>query len=40
MAKKNVKERTAAIRDECDKIDADVEDRNAEVMGDPIVNIF
>lgn len=38
--KKSIKERTQAIRDECDNIDNDVDDKNAETAGDPVVKLY
>jgi len=40
MAKKKVSESTATIRDECDNIDSDVEDKRGNLNGDPCATVW
>ena len=38
--KKAIKEELDSIRDSCDNIEAEVEDKEVETRGDPVVKIF
>jgi len=37
---KNIKKNLDNIREECDEIEEQIEDKDVETCGDPIVNIY